>query len=83
MIKKILYIKAQGLGDMISGIPFLVEMKKQGNEVTQIFYDMNALMYLYDIRKLFSPSYRNDLSEYKKTPMSQGRRWVLDLFKEK
>ena len=80
--KRILYIKAQGLGDMISGIPFLVEMKKQGHEVTQVFYDMHALMYLYYLRNLLSPTYRKALREFKKTPMAQGWLRVLHLFRE-
>ncbi len=80
--KRILYIKAQGLGDMISGIPFLVEMKQQWHEVTQLFYDMDALMYLYDLRKLLSPTYRKALREFKKTPMAHGWFWVLELFRE-
>jgi len=80
--KKILYIKAQWVGDMISGIPFLVEMKKQWHEVRQVFYDMNALMYLYDPRKLFSPTYRKALRKFKQTPMAQGRGRVLDIFRK-
>lgn len=82
MQKKILYIKAQWLWDMISWIPFLVEMKKQWHEVTQVFYDMNTLMYLYDLRKLFTVQYRKDLQKFKKTPSAQWRLRVLELFKK-
>lgn len=67
---------------MISWIPFLVEMKKQWHEVTQLFYDMNTLIYLYDLRKLFTLQYRKDLQKFKKTPSAQWRLRVLELFKK-
>ncbi|MBP7847634.1 hypothetical protein KA013_00205 [Patescibacteria group bacterium] len=50
--------------------------------MTQLFYDMDALMYLYDLRKLLSPTYRKALREFKKTPMAHGWFWVLELFRE-
>ncbi|MDP2670827.1 MAG: hypothetical protein Q8O99_08315 [bacterium] len=43
---------------------------------------MDALMYLYDPRKLLSPTYRKALGKFKQTPMAQGRCRVLDLFRK-
>jgi len=39
-------------------------------------------MYLYDPRKLFSPTYRKALRKFKQTPMAQGRGRVLDIFRK-
>lgn len=64
--KKALYIKAQGLGDMISGIPKLIQLKEQGYEIHQIFYDIRYLT-------LFVTWARKTL--FRKLPM--GSSWRL------
>lgn len=76
--KKILYIKAQWLGDIISGLPFLVEMNAQWHEVTQIFYDMNTLIYLYNPLQIFRRQFWEAVKAFKQTPSAQGRYRVLD-----
>ncbi|MFA7285060.1 MAG: hypothetical protein WC004_04560, partial [Candidatus Absconditabacterales bacterium] len=73
--KKILYIKAQGLGDMISGIPKLIQLKEQGHEVHQIFYDIRYLT-------LFVTGERKTL--FRKLPMgSSGRLRFLELLQKR
>ncbi len=73
--KKILYIKAQWLGDMIWWIPFLVEQQKLWNEVYQTFYDMryiNRGLHKLDIHVQ---------KRYKRTPMYWGWYNILETLK--
>lgn len=73
--KKILYIKAQWLGDIIGGIPFLVTMKNRWYEVYQTFYDMRH------INKSIEKLSKEQKEKYKKYPMYGGRFFVLEEFK--
>lgn len=75
-MKKILYIKAQWLGDMIGWIPFLVQQKKLWNEVFQTFYDMRH------INKWVQKLSKEQQEKYKKYPMYGGWYSVLQMIKE-
>jgi len=74
--KKILFLKAQGLGDMIWGIPKLAELKSKWYEVYQTFYDMRHIN--KGLQKM-SEKIRN---EYKKRPMYSWRHFILEKFKK-
>lgn len=76
MAKKILYIKAQWLWDMIGGIPFLATMKQQWYEVYQTFYDMRH------INKWVEKLTREQKEKYKKWPMYGWRLSILEHFKK-
>lgn len=72
---KILYIKAQWLGDMIGWIPFLVEHKNNWDEVYQTFYDMRHL------NKAVEKLTKVQKEKYKKLPMYGGWHYVLEMLK--
>ena len=76
MNKKILYIKAQGLGDMIGGLPFLVEQKKIWNTVYQTFYDM------IHINKWVNKLSKEQQEKYKKYPMYGWWHHILKMIQE-
>ncbi len=75
MWKKILYIKAQGLGDIIGAIPFLVQQKELWNTVYQTFYDMRH------INKWVEKLTPEQQEKYKKYPMYQWRYTTLEILK--
>lgn len=76
MKKKILYIKAQGLGDMIGWIPFLVTMKEQWHDVYQTFYDMRY------INKWVERLSKEQRDKFRKWPMYGWWAHVLEHFKK-
>jgi ADP-heptose:LPS heptosyltransferase len=76
MSKKILYIKAQWLGDIIWGLPFLIQQKKLGNKVYQTFYDMRHL------NKGLKKFTKEQQEHYKRYPMYQGRYSTLEILKK-
>jgi len=72
--KKILFIKAQGMGDIISGIPKLDALKKEGHEVHQIFYDMRYLTFRLP---------KENKRLFKKLPMgSTGWYFILQILRD-
>ena len=76
MSKKVLYIKAQWLGDIIWGLPFLIQQKKLGNKVYQTFYDMRHL------NKGLDKQSEEIQKKYKSTPMYGGWHHILEGLKK-
>ena len=74
--EKILYIKAQWLGDIISWIPKLIALKEKWYKVYQTFYDMRYRD--KDLRNLS----KTDKSRLKKQPMYRWRRNILEILKK-
>lgn len=74
-MQKILYIKAQWLGDIIGWLPFLVQQKLAWNKVYQTFYDMRH------INKWVEKLSKEQQENYKKFPMYHGWYSTLETIK--